>query len=132
MAFTAYHARDSRALLALASAAGVAGGPEAAALRTRVTATEAALHRDLYDPKDGQYSNRLYNGTFYKRWAPTVFTPMLLNSTPAGRIAGMAEMMGDPATFCVADDPADGGGETTYLWRMEAASGGFTVGIPQL
>ena len=26
-----------------------------------------------------------YNGSFYRRWAPTVFSPMLLNSTRARR-----------------------------------------------
>ena len=87
-----------------------------AAVRAQLSATEAALHRDLYDPVDGQYSNRLYNGTFYKRWAPTVFTPMLLNSTPPERIPAMATMMGEKTTFCVADEP--GSEAPTFLWRM--------------
>ena len=120
VAFTSYHARDGRALLALAGAAGV-NGDVVANLATRVAATEAALHRDLYDARTGQYSNRLYNGTFYRRWAPTVFAPMLLNSTFPERVNAMVKMMGNRSTFCVAYNNAS----LTYLWRMEAGSGGF-------
>ena len=50
----------------------------------------------------------------FRLQAPTVFSPMLLNSTGAAhgggteangtdRVAKMMELMGDPATFCVAN-----------------------------
>jgi hypothetical protein len=123
VAFTAYHALDGQALLALAPAAGASGG-ELDALRARAAATEQALHRDLFDSSVGSYANRLYNGTFYHRWAPTIFSPLLLNSTPAERVSGMMDTMGDPATFCVGDDePAETA--MTFLWRMSAAAGGY-------
>jgi hypothetical protein len=61
VAFTAYHARDGQALLEMSDAAGtaVAGSSKVAALRKRVTATETALHRDLFDITTGLYANRL-------------------------------------------------------------------------
>ena len=125
VAFTAYHARDGQALLAMSSAAGtdVAGRSKVAALRKRVTATETALHRDLFDNTTGLYANRLYNGSFYRRWAPTVFSPMLMNnSMPTDRVASMMELMGDPATFCVAVAQPK---QPLFLWRMAASGGGY-------
>lgn len=68
VAFTAYHARDGQALVEMSRAAGTAGSGQVAALRTRLAATETALHRDLYDGGTGLYANRLYNGSFYRRW----------------------------------------------------------------
>ena len=104
VAFTAYHARDGHALLQMSAIAG-ANSSTVSALRTRVLATETVLHRDLFDNSSGVYANRLYNGSFYRRWAPTVFSPMLLNSTDAeldtGRVEAMMALMGDPAVFCV-------------------------------
>ena len=123
VAFTVYHALDSRALLALGGVAG-AGASDLAALRARAAATEQALHRDLFDASAGSYANRLYNGSFYHRWAPTIFSPLLLNSTPAERVSGMMDILGDPATFCVAGD-SEGHNATTFLWRMAAAHGGY-------
>ena len=97
VAFTSYHAQDGRALLEMSAPAGVTGG-KVDGLRQRVKATEMELHRDLYDKDRSSYANRLYNGTFYPRWAPTVFSPVLLNSTPADRIDGMMDLMGDTGT----------------------------------
>lgn len=133
VAFTVYHALDSQALLALSSAAD-ASAADVAKLKARAAATETALHRDLFDAGTGQYANRLYNGTFYKRWAPTIFAPMLLNSTPASRIPKMAEMMGDSSTFCVSASPGkvqhedvgeDAVVNVTILWRMQADTVGY-------
>lgn len=76
--------------------------------------------RDLYDDSLSSYANRLYNGTFYPRWAPTVFAPLLLNSTPPERVDKMMELMEDPATFCVG--PAPEPNQPKFLWRMQAAS----------
>lgn len=123
VAFTSYHAQDCRALLEMSAAAGVTGAM-LDWLRQRVEATEMELHRDLYDQGQRSYANKLYNGSFYPRWAPTVFSPMLLNSTPTDRIDGMMELLRDPSTFCVADAP--GVDQPTFLWRMQAASGGFS------
>eukprot|EP00756_Hemistasia_phaeocysticola_P043525 Hpha_TRINITY_DN17106_c0_g1::TRINITY_DN17106_c0_g1_i1::g.146806::m.146806 len=120
VAFSVYHALDGQALLALGPTAGV-NSSTLEALRTRTAATEHALHRDLYDSSVGSYANRLYNGTFYHRWAPTIFAPMLLNSTPAERVGGMMEIMGDAATFCVAAQDS----ATHLLWRMRAAAPGY-------
>ena len=122
VAFTSYHAQDGRALLEMSAAVGVTGS-KVDGLRQRVEATETELHRDLYDDDLSSYANRLYNGTFYPRWAPTVFSPMLLNSTPTERIDGMMDLMGDAGTFCVTAEP--GADQPTFLWRMQAAAGGF-------
>ena len=132
VAFTAYHARDGQALVEMSGAAGTAGSAKVTALEKRLATTEAALHRDLFDNSTGLYANRLYNGSFYRRWAPTVFSPMLLNSTGAahGGIAGsgtdrvekMMELMGDPATFCVASPLPK---QPLFLWRMSATGGAF-------
>ena len=127
VAFTVYHALDSRALVALSAAANASAADEAK-LEARAAATETALHRDLFDAGEGQYANKLYNGTFYKRWAPTIFAPMLLNSTPASRIPRMMAMMGNSSTFCVSASPekvpldvgAANATNVTILWRMQA------------
>ena len=79
--------------------------------------------RDLYDESLNSYANRLYNGTFYPRWAPTVFLPLLLNSTPSDRVDMMMHLMEDPATFCVGSEPDRD--QPNFLWRMQAASHGF-------
>ena len=57
---------------------------------------------------------------------------MLLNSTPAERVDGMMSLMGNPNTFCIqASQKRSSSTETaaadgpTFLWRMQAASGGF-------
>ena len=69
VAFTSYHALDGRSLLEMSGAAGAAAGSDVVRkLRARVEATESELHRDLFDPSSGQYTNRLYNGTSYARW----------------------------------------------------------------
>ena len=54
--------------------------------------------------------------------APTIFSPMLLNSTPDERIDGMMGMMADPSTFCVASE-ADA--QPAFLWRMQASQSGY-------
>ena len=151
VAFTTYHALDTEALLELAGPARAASTPNGIAtvarLRGRLNATATALHADLFDTDSAQYANRLYNGTFYRRWAPTIFAPMLLNSTPAMRIDKMLDKMADPHSFCVPPSgttkpnatPTDGAstrnyystenttttGGTAMLWRMQAAAGGF-------
>lgn len=124
VAFTAYHVRDGHALLALSNVAGVTNTTKIRQLRTRVAATEAALHRELFDNSTGLYANRLYNGSFYRRWAPTVFSPMLLKSTNSypHRLDNMMKLMEDPATFCVATELSN---QPNFLWRMTAAKAGY-------
>jgi hypothetical protein len=130
VAFTAYHALDGQALVALSKVSGFNDTRRLIDLRTRARATEIALHRDLFDATTGQYANRLYNGTFYHRWAPTIFSPMLLNSTPTERIDSMLGMMGDPNTFCVQARPETthegaNGELQSFLWRSSAPGGGY-------
>ena len=122
VAFTSYHAQDGRSLLGMSAAAGITG-TKVDRIRQRVDATEMQLHRDLFDKDRRSYANKLYNGSFYPRWAPTVFSPMLLNSTPPDRIDGMMELLGNPSTFCVADEPSVE--QPTILWRMQANNKGF-------
>jgi len=87
-----------------------------------------SLHDNLFDASVGQYSNRLYNGTFYHRWAPTIFSPLLSATVPVERVAGMLEMLADPSTFCVSPD-GNGTESTVALFRLTANPAGVgTVG----
>lgn len=63
-----------------------------------------SLHDGLFDESVQSYSNRLYNGTFYHRWAPTIFAPLLSDSLPKRHVQPMLAMLTDPSTFCVQDD----------------------------
>jgi hypothetical protein len=103
VAFTSYYALDAAELQVLA--AGLNRSDFSARMAQRAQRAAAALHDDLFAPQlghgAGTYCNRLLNGSWVPRWAPTVFAPMLLGSVPRARIDGMMQLLADETVFCV-------------------------------
>ena len=84
--------RDAQELAALSGPLNRSDVP--ARMRERAARAIAALNGDLYAPglgSGGTYANKLLNGSWVPRWAPTVFAPLLTGAVPRARAPGGAD-----------------------------------------
>lgn len=96
---TALFLSDTEALIALARATG--RGAAVPALQARFDAVAAALNAHLWDDAAGMYTNKLFNGSFYARYSPTSFFPLISGAAPPDRAAAMMRLAAAPEGFCL-------------------------------
>ena len=95
---TALYLSDTEALIALAEVAGrfdVVPG-----LQERFQRVQTAMNAHMWDAASGMYTNVLYNGSFYRRWAPTSFFPMISGSASDAQADAMMATFTSPLGFC--------------------------------
>jgi len=95
---TALYLSDTEALISLAEVAGRFDlVPE---LQDRFTRIQTAMNQHMWDPVTNMYSNVLYNGSFYKRFAPTSFFPLISGSASDVQADAMMKTFTAPDGFC--------------------------------
>ena len=95
---TALFLSDTEALIALAEVAGRFDiVPE---LQQRFQRVQAAMNSHMWDPATGMYTNVLYNGSFYSRFAPTSFFPLMSGSATDAQADAMMATFTSPLGFC--------------------------------
>ena len=98
---TALYLSDTEALIGLAT---VAGRPDAVAgLQVRFARVQTAMNAHMWDAEAGMYSNVLFNGTFYRRWSPTSFFPLISGSASDAQATALAASLASPTGFCFND-----------------------------
>ena len=129
VAFTAYFALDAQELAGLAAALNRTDVPPR--MLQRAQRAIEVLNDGLYAADlgfGGSYANRLLNGSWVPRWAPTVFSPLLTGAVPRGRLDAMAALLANPATFCVnASHGGTGGAQGALL--LNFGSPGSSSGV---
>jgi hypothetical protein len=117
IAFSVYHGLDSQMLARLCANT---NRTLARLMQERATRVLSAVNTDLFDPRTQQYCNRMYNGSFYCRWSPTSFAPMLPRIVaPGPRLNRLVELLESPGTFCVnSSHSGSGPPQAAILWRM--------------
>jgi putative isomerase len=95
---TALFLSDTDALIALAEVAGRFDiVPE---LQQRFARVQAAMNAHMWDAQNGIFTNVLYNGSFYRRWAPTSFFPMISGSVTDAQADALMAPFTSPLGFC--------------------------------
>jgi putative isomerase len=114
---TALYLSDTEALIALAEVAGRFDiVPE---LQLRFARVQTAMNTHMWDAENGIYTNVLYNGSFYRRWAPTSFFPMMSGSATDAQADAMMATMTSPLGMCFNRSHAplpDGGAAMIVTW----------------
>ena len=107
---TAPFLSDTEALIALAEVAG--RFDIVSTLQTRFARVQAAMNAHMWDPSTGMYTNVLYNGSFYSRFAPTSFFPMMSGSASDAQADAMMRTITSPLGMCYnrSHTPAPGAG----------------------
>ena len=113
---TALYLSDTEALIALAAVAGRAD--TIATLQARFARVQAAMNAHMWDAEAGVYTNVLYNGSFYRRWSPTSFFPLISGSASDAQAAALAASLASPAGFCynASHMPAPGAAVLVSWW----------------
>jgi len=95
---TALFLSDTEALIALAA---VAARPDVVPeLQARFARVQAAMNAHMWDAEAGMYTNVLFNGSFYRRWSPTSFFPLISGSASDAQAAALAASLASPLGFC--------------------------------
>jgi hypothetical protein len=95
---TALYLSDTEALIALAEVAGRFDiVPE---LQLRFARVQTAMNAHMWNPATGMYTNVLYNGSFYSRFAPTSFFPLMSGSATDAQADAMMATFTSPLGFC--------------------------------
>lgn len=94
---------EAQALIALAA---IANRTDVATLmQSRAAALAAAISASLWDDigglGQGAFSNRLFNGTFFRRYSPTTFFPLIAGAASDAQVERMLPLLTSPAGFCV-------------------------------
>lgn len=112
---TALYLSDTAALLDLAVA--INRSDVIPQLQVQFNAVQTAMNANMWDDAAGIYSNVLYNGSFYSRYAPSSFFPLLSNSCSDAQADALAAWLASPQGFCVnATDPGPNGTYILYQW----------------
>ena len=120
VAVSSYVALDSDALEALTAT--LDPSLDASFLRARAEALRKGISTSLLDPRTNLYTNRLYNGSFYRRYSPTTFAPFLARvPTSNASVTAALALLADPAGFCVNASHGTGLG---LLTRFTASASG--------
>lgn len=96
---TSFFLMDTEALIYLA---GVVGRTEVIpTLQARFNTVQASLNAHLWDASAGMYTNMLYNGSFYSRYSPTSFFPLISGSASDTQAEELMGWLASPQGFCV-------------------------------
>lgn len=111
---TALYLSDTEALISLANARNRADVvPE---LQNRFARISAALNAHLWDNATGLYTNVLFNGSFYPRYAPTSLFPLISGAASAEQATATMAFAASPNGFCLntsyTPDPSG-----VFTWR---------------
>ena len=88
----------------LATLAGIIGRPEdATKMAARAASQRGLIAKHLWDEQGGIYTNKFWNGTFYRRISPTSFYAMMAGAPTDEQAAAMVtNWLLNPDHFCVA------------------------------
>ena len=95
---TALYLSDTEALIYLAQVAG--RFDDVPVLQQRLDRVRAAMNAHMWDAEAGMYTNVLYNGSFYKRYAPTSYFPLISGSASDAQADAMMALFTSPLGFC--------------------------------
>lgn len=96
---TALYLSDTEALIALANARNRTD--VVPTLQARFDRVSAALNANLWDNGTGLYTNVLYNGSFYARYAPTSMFPLISGVASEAQATSTVEFAASPNGFCL-------------------------------
>lgn len=96
---TGLYLSDTAALIELAPVAG--RSDVIPLLQQRYAAVASALNSSLWEEGAGMYTNMLFNGTFYPRYAPTSFFPMISGLPSAAQADAAMRFAASPEGFCL-------------------------------
>ena len=118
--FTALYLSDTEATMSLATVAG--RGDLVPALAARFARVQTAMNTHLWDSAAGAFTNKLFNGSFYPRYSPTSFFPLLSGSASDEQAAAMAVHLASPRGFCLntSHTPAPAADMLSQWWDGEA------------
>ncbi len=107
---------DTEALIALAEARN--RSEVVAMLQTRLDRVTAALNAYLWDSSAGLYTNVLFNGSYYPRYAPTSLYPLISGAASPAQAASAAAFAASPDGFCLNTSftPEDGAAMLLQWW----------------
>ena len=95
---TALYLSDTEALIALAE---VAARPDVVPeLQARFSRVQTAMNAHMWDAEAGMFTNVLSNGSFYRRWSPTSFFPLISGSASDAQAEALAASLASPLGFC--------------------------------
>lgn len=96
---TALYLSDTEALITLANARNRTDVvPQ---LQARFQRISAALNQYLWDNSTGLYTNVLYNGSFYARYAPTSLFPLISGAASEAQAVSTMAFAASPDGFCL-------------------------------
>ena len=126
---TSLYLSDTEALIALANARNRTD--VVPLLQERFNRVSSALNTYLWDNSSGLYTNVLYNGSFYPRYAPTSFFPLNSGSaSPAQAVASMS-FAASPEGFCLnASYTPDPSATMLLQWWDNHDNAAWLVGVP--
>ena len=113
--------READALSTLATRLGKAD--DATRLAARAAAQRKLIADHLWDEQGGIFTNRFWNGSFYRRVTPTSFYSMLARAaTDAQAEAMVKDWLLSPEHFCIAADGDMKGNADTCWWGLPSIS----------
>jgi hypothetical protein len=96
---TALFLSDTQALMTLAAARG--RSEVLPLLQSRYDSISAGLAAHMWNSQDQLYSNVLYNGSFYPRYSPTTFYPLISGQASVEQAEAMMATASSPLGFCM-------------------------------
>lgn len=106
---------------ALAVLAPIAKQPDALAqkLRTRAAAQRSLISQHLWDEQGGIFTNKFWNGTFYRRITPTSFYALMAGAATDEQAKAMVtQWLLSPEHFCIAPDGDFAGNHDDCYWGL--------------
>ena len=104
----------------LATLAGILGRTaDVTKMKARAAQQRALIQKNLWDDKGGIYTNKFWNGTFYRRISPTSFYSMLAGAATDDQATQMVNnWLHSPEHFCIAKDGDFKGNKDTCYWGL--------------
>jgi putative isomerase len=115
--FASMFVQEADALATLADLIGRSS--DAAALTARADSQRRLIAANLWDPSGGIFTNRFWNGTFYRRITPTSFYSMMAKAATDAQAEAMAKnWLLSPEHFCIAPGGDFVGNSDDCYWGL--------------
>ena len=115
--FASMVVREADALATLATRLGRAD--DATRLAARAAAQRKLIADNLWDDRGGIFTNRFWNGSFYRRVSPTSFYAMLARAATDEQAAAMvSNWLLSPDHFCIAPEGDMAGNSDSCWWGL--------------